>query len=98
MKSFSQFNIKPSEKAFAGEKIEVEKLLNRQITVLAFKIVPSKFKDKGDCLYLSIKLDENMRLLFTSSQYLIDLIKQVPEEDFPFTTVIQKENKRLLFT
>lgn len=98
MKKFSQFDIKPTEKAFSGEKIEVDKVLNKEITVLAFKIVPSKFKDKGDCLYLSIKSEDTMHIIFTSSKYLIDLIRQIPDDEIPFTTVIQRDNKRLLFT
>lgn len=100
MNEFKNFNIKPETKSFEGDKIKVDKILNRKITVLAFKIEDSKFKEKGNgkCLYIQIEFDQDKRILFTGSTYLMDMIQKVPSDKFPFTTTIQKLNEHLEFT
>ncbi len=91
MKSFKEFDIKPQIKGFVGDKIKIERLLNRQITIHAYSVVPSKFK--GECLNLQIEVDREKRVVFTASRPLIDMIKQVPESEFPFLTTIVKETE-----
>lgn len=101
MKNFSQFNIKPVTKGFEGDKIKMSKILNREIVVHHFKIEDSKvFKDKGSgkCLHLQISVSNEKHIIFTSSNGLIEAIQQVPENGFPFTTIIVEENERYLFT
>ncbi|HZK69589.1 MAG TPA: hypothetical protein VFC36_08360 [Paludibacter sp.] len=101
MKNFSQFNIKPKTKGFEGDKIKMSKILNREIVVHHFKIEDSKvFKDKGSgkCLHLQISVSNEKHIIFTSSSGLIEAIQQVPENGFPFTTIIVEENERYLFT
>jgi len=101
MKNFSQFNIKPKTKGFEGDKIKMSKILNREIVVHHFKIEDSKvFKNKGSgkCLHLQISVNSEKHIIFTSSSFLIEAIQQVPENGFPFTTVIVEENERYLFT
>ena len=103
MNKFSEFDIKAPEKGFEGDKIRIERVLNREISVLAYKIQESKideFKEKGAsmCLHLQISLNGVMYVIFTSSVYLMIDIKQVPEDKFPFLTTIIKENQRLKFT
>lgn len=98
MKSFSEFGIAVPTLGFTGDKIKVKKILNRQITVHAYKIEPSKFEGKGDCLYVQIEVDGNMHLLFTGSVVLAEQIKKVPHNGFPFQTTIVENNERLQFT
>lgn len=100
MNSFKQFNIKPEVKGLEGEKIKIEKLLNRDITVEAFRIEKSKYPKKGDeeCLYLQVEFNKEKRVVFSGSSNLINMIRKVPEDGFPFTTAIAKENDRLEFT
>jgi hypothetical protein len=101
MNSFSQFNIKISDKGFEGDKIKISKILNREIVVHKFKIEDSKvFQDKGTgkCLHLQISFNNEKHILFTGSSKLIDAIKQVPNSGFPFTTIIIQENERYIFT
>jgi hypothetical protein len=103
MYKFSQFDIKPIEREFEGDKIRMEKILNREIIIHDFKIEDSKikeFKEKGNekCLYLQIAYKNEMYIIFTSSGSLMQVIQQIPRDKFPFTTTIIKENQRFEFT
>ena len=100
MNSFKDFGIKPQQKGFEGEKIRIDKVLNKQIVVEDYKVDESKFKERGTgkLLTLQVIVDNSKGVLFTGSASLIDMIKQVPKEKFPFTTVIVKENERFEFT
>lgn len=101
MKQFSDFNIKSTSGSFDGKKISIEDLFNTPIIVLEYKIEDSKFtgKNKSDKrLQLSIEYNDEKRITFTGSDSLMEMIKQVPVEDFPFTTIIKKKEKRFEFT
>ncbi len=103
MNSFSSFKIDTRPKCFEGDKIRMSKILNREITVHAFKIEDSKvpaFQGNGadKCLHMQLSINKEMFIIFTSSSYLIDAIQQIPEDGFPFTTTIIQDDKRFLFT
>lgn len=100
MKQFKDFQIKKADYGFIGDKIKMSKILNKQIAVLAYKIDHSKFEDKGNkkCLTLQIQVGENKHIVFTGSNSLMQLIKQVPSENMPFSTTIIEENERYEFT
>lgn len=96
MKKFSDMGIKVDVKHFTGDKIKIERIINREIKVFDYKITDSQFKDK--CLYLQIELNGNMHVVFTGSKMLINAIEQVDKSDFPFSTTIQKPNEYFQFT
>ena len=100
MKQFSEFGITPTIESFVGDKIKMDRLLNREITVHDYRIEESKFKEKGNgkCLYLQIELNGEKHVVFTGSAYLMDMIEKVAEADFPFKTKILKQNDHLEFT
>lgn len=99
MNSFSQFGITPSSKSFEGDKIKIDRVLNKQIIVDDYKIEASKYeKGNGKCLYLQIHVDNTKRVLFTGSSSLMEMIERVPKEGFPFTTTIVRENERFQFS
>lgn len=99
MNNFKDFGITPQTKGFAGEKIKVDKILNKQITVEKCEVKPSKLeKGCGKCLYAQLIVDGERRLLMIGSATLIDMIEQVPANRFPFQTTIVKEDNRLMFT
>ena len=99
MDSFKSFGIKPQTKSFEGDKIKIDKVLNKLIVVEDYKIEPSKFdKGNGKCLFLQIVVDNSKRVLFTGSTNLMEMIQQVPKEKMPFDTTIIKENDRFEFT
>jgi hypothetical protein len=99
MYSFKEFGIKPTVKAFEGDKIKIERIINKLIVVSDFKIDKSKFdKGSGKLLTLQIIVDNGKRVLFTGSTNLIEMIQAVPKEKFPFETIITKDNDRYEFT
>ena len=97
MKKFSQFNIQVSHKGFIGDKIKIQKILNREIVVHHYVIDDSKHF-KGKCLQVQISINNNKHVLFTGSNGLIEGIRQVADDSFPFTTTIVEENDRYIFT
>ena len=98
MNNFKDFNIKPKITSFVGEKIAVQKLFNLPIEVLDFKIEPSKKKEGTELLTLQIEKAGEKRIVFTGSTILIQMIKKVPENRFPFTTTIKGDNEYYEFT
>ncbi|MBL7902924.1 MAG: reverse transcriptase [Bacteroidia bacterium] len=99
MKNFKDLGVKPNLPAMQGDKIKVDRILNREITVHSFQIKESKFdRGNGKCLYMQIEVDQQKRVLFTGSGVLMDTIQQIPVDSFPFITTIVKENDRFQFT
>jgi hypothetical protein len=98
MHNFKEFDIKPKSKSFVGDKVQVKKLFNLPITVLEFKIEPSKQKPGTDLLTLQIEKSGEKRVVFTGSTVLADQIKRVPEDKFPFLTTIKGDNDYYEFT
>jgi hypothetical protein len=94
MKQFKDFGITADVKAFVGDKIKIERILNREIIVHEFKIEISKFQEKGNgkCLYLQIEINEIMYVIFTGSGVLMNMLERTPRDSFPFTATIIKQN------
>jgi RNA-directed DNA polymerase len=101
MIKFSELNIEIPESLFEGKKISIEDIFNVQIIVNDYKIEDSKFTGKNKSnnrLVLSILFSGQKRIVFTGSDTLMEQIKQVPKDVFPFETVIKKREKRFEFT
>ncbi len=98
MNNFQDFNIKARVNSFVGEKIQVQKLFNISIKVLSFRVEPSKQKKDTELLTLQIEKSGEKRIVFTGSKVLIDQIKRVPDDKFPFTTTIRGDNDYYEFT
>ena len=99
MKQFKDFGIKPCVVGFIGDKIKIERILNRAITVHDYKIADSKYDNgNGKCLHLQIAIGEIKHVVFTGSSVLMDIIQKVSKDDMPFSTTIVKENERFEFT
>jgi hypothetical protein len=99
MKRFSDFEIK-SEDSFIGDKIKIDKIMNREISVIKYKLKESKYpKNKsGKCLHMQIELSGNKHVVFSGSDYLMNQLEQIPEVNFPFSTTIIKSNEHFEFT
>jgi len=100
MNKFSDFNVHVEPNPFIGDKVKIDRILNREILVRAFRIEQSDFKEKGSGLRLKLAftLGSEPHILFTSSSTLMEMIKKVPENRFPFTTTIVKQHERYEFT
>jgi hypothetical protein len=99
MNNFKDFNIEIKEVSFIGEKIKINKLFNREITIIDYQISPSNKKENSNCLKMQIEYQGVKRVIFTGSSVLMEQIKQVPKDNFPFTTeIIMGDNDRYEFT
>lgn len=98
MKNFKDFNIKPQITTLVGDKIKIDRVLNRLITVTDYKIEPSKHYENTQRLTLEFQMNGNNHILFTASTVLIQMIEKVPKGSFPFQTTIVKENEYFEFT
>lgn len=98
MNNFKDFDIKPVITNFTGEKITTSKLLDKEIIIVDYKVVPSNFEGKGDRLDLQIEYRDEPRVVFTGGKYLIQTIEKVPKDKFPFKTKICKNGEHLEFT
>jgi len=96
MKEFKEFAIKPVVNGFTGDKIKIDRILNKRIIIHAYKIEESKFKEKGNgkCLHMQIEIDGDKRIVFTGSVALMEIIRQVPPDGFPFKATIAKPGER----
>lgn len=99
MKLFSELNVPAPTGSFAGEKIKIAKIMNREIAVLDSRIDDSKYpKNKsGKVLMLQLEVDGEKRILFTGSDVLIAQIQHVNKEDYPFKVTIVKEGEHFEF-
>jgi hypothetical protein len=99
MKKFSELGITLSENHFIGDKIEIDKILNTEFIIHAFKIEKSKFpKNKsGNRLTLQIEFDNEKRIIFSGSDVLMDLITQVDNDSMPFSCKIVRINRHFEF-
>lgn len=102
IKKFSDLNItiSPENDVFTGKKKDIEDVLDQEIWIHDYKIVPSKFPEKAydKCLHLQISIDGKKFVLFSGSKNLILHIEQVQRLDLPISTTIVKRDKKLLFT
>lgn len=100
MKNFKNFGIKSEPTTFIGDKIQIKKVLGKEIIVEKYDIRNSKHSDfKNDkCLWLQIILNEEKRVIFTGSLYLMEMIQQVNKDDYPFKTTIVEIEDRYEFT
>jgi hypothetical protein len=98
MQKFRDFGITAATNAFSGDKIKIDRLLNRKIIVQKYRVENSKFEGKGKCLHMQIAVDGVQKVVFSGSANLIAMIEQVPPQSFPFETTIVKDNERLIFT
>jgi hypothetical protein len=98
MKQFKDFGIKSNPTGFVGDKIKIDRIINRGIIVNDFKVEDSKYGGGGKkCLYLQVTINDIKHVVFVGSKSLIDMIEQVPKSEFPFKTTITTENQRLEF-
>jgi len=100
-KKFSDFKINTETHVLVGKRVDIEDIFDETIMIHRYNIVDSKFPKEGclnKCLHLQISIAGAYRVVFTISKGLMNLIKQVPEDGFPFETKIVKVKETKGFT
>lgn len=85
MDKFSSF----AEERLVGDKVSVSDILNKEITVLSYKIMKSKIED-DNYAQIQIEINGEKKVVFTSSKVLKDHI--------PFIATIIKTRKYFSFS
>lgn len=93
MNRFSDF----STEQLIGEKISIDKILNKEIKVLAFRLKNSKIEKDGFYIQMQIEVDDERKVLFTNSTVLKEQLQRY-KEHLPFCTTIIKNNKYFSFS
>jgi len=105
IKRFSDFSEEPL--CLNGEKVQIDRILNKTITVTGFRVLSSKYPGKnksGNALQLQFKIlrpginieDIEPNVLFTGSDVLIDQITKYSKH-VPFYASIVKINRYYSF-
>jgi hypothetical protein len=78
----------------------MEDILDQEIVIHDYKVVPSKYPDKAydRCLHMQISIDQKKHVLFSGSKNLVLHLEQVPRCNLPIATTIIKRDKKLMFT
>lgn len=98
MNKFEDFNIKVEVTSFIGDKIKIQKVLNKPITVIDFKIEKSKKKENSNYLTLQIEKAGEKHVIFTGATILMKMIEEIPKDKFPFETTIIRDKEYYEFT
>lgn len=98
---FSDFAA-PGDRPLAGPKERLDSLLGEPITVLAFRVAPSRYRDGGSgrCATVQFSRDASpgeIKVFFTGSSVLIGQLETYRDK-VPFGTVIQKVDRFYTFT
>lgn len=97
IKQFKDLNIEAIVvNEFIGDKIDMKRIINRPIIVHKAKIQPSNYD--GLRLAMQIELNNEMRVAWNASKFLMNAIEQMKDDDFPFATTIVNENDCYKFT
>ena len=102
VKEFKDLGISlPDLERFEGQKIEMNKLIGREVIVHKYKVGDSnKPQLKTEfCLTLQLTVDGAKRIVFSGSKYLRAQLEATPKDGFPFRTTIRKlDDDSLRFT
>jgi hypothetical protein len=100
MKLFSELGITVDSAPMTGEKIKINRIVNKEIEVLDYELNESKFNAEKcrKCLKLQIKYEDELRIIFTGACMLIQAIQKISKSMLPFKTTIIETNGFYQFT
>lgn len=101
MKKFSEIRRSPGK--LDGDKLHIDKILDKNIRITAYEITESKYK--GECLTLQYLIEKDVtkedgsvekewvkHITFTGSEALIKLFRETDLEDYPVEAKIVKQS------
>jgi len=80
-----------------GNKKRLDDILNREITVVDFRVRKSTKRDGTECLQMQFLLDEEVCVVFTGSSVLINQIKE-SKDNIPFIGTVVKLDRYYSFS
>lgn len=94
MQRFSEF---AEEENFDGDKIPISDILNKEVTVLRFRVGDSKKREGTKYITIQVEVDGKHRVVFTGSEVLYNQLMKY-QEHLPFIAIIRKINDFYSFT
>lgn len=94
MQRFSEFS---EEENFDGDKIPISDILNKEVTVLRFRVGDSKKREGTKYITIQVEVDGKHRVVFTGSEVLYNQLMKY-QEHLPFIAIIRKINDFYSFT
>lgn len=94
MKKFSE--IAKDDIHLAGDKMSLQDIIGKQITITGYKITKSKFKEDNYAA-IQFELNDEQHVTFTGATVLIEQLKKYGEQ-IPFETTIKRLGKFYSFT
>lgn len=94
MRNFGELNVVVNRR-FAGQRIRINTLLDRDIIVHDIEIRESKIKKENEekkCIYVDIEVDGERRLLWGSYRFMIQQAEQLTSDHFPFKCRIKNDH------
>lgn len=95
MLKFSDFA--ENEYGLDGDKMQIGDILNKEIIVKAFRIMPSKCVRDKDCLQLQFELEGKTYIIFSNSSVLMKQMNKY-QDKLPFIATIKKVGSYYTFT
>jgi len=97
LERFQDFAV--DDRILNGDKMKLGEILNKEITIVGYKIRKSKYAKPNTELYLSLQFDlAGIRhVAFTGSNVLINQIEKYADK-MPFITTILKIDKYFTFS
>jgi len=91
-KRFTDFATEPS--VLDGDKVKLDAILNQEIEIIGYRIGDSNYsKNKsGKYLTLQIRIDREVKIIFTGSDVLIKQVEKY-ENEIPYLAIIKKINR-----
>lgn len=94
LKRFSDFA--KDHRPLEGAKCNITDVINREIMVMGFKVVSSKYKPGTRCMTLQFRMNDETKVLFTGSSVLIEQAETYKDQ-MPFLAMIKKIDKYFTF-
>lgn len=86
--SFSDF---ATDESLIGEKIQIEKILNKKVLITKYRTSKSKFKE-SNYTTIQFKYEDKLYVIFTGSDVLIRQLEKYKDK-LPFNATIIKIGK-----
>lgn len=80
-----------------GNKKRLDDILNREITVVDFRLRKSTKRDGTECLQMQFLLDDEVCVVFTGSSVLINQVKEA-KDNIPFAGTVVKLDRYYSFS
>ena len=97
-KSLPKFSVfAKNQLPMPGNKKRLDEILNREITVIDYRIRKSTKRDGTECLQMQFLLGDEVCVLFTGSSVLINQIKE-SKDNIPFNGTVVKLDRYYSFS